>query len=93
MMAELAVAVPGVDEMIAFGELMKSVQQMNYSTIVFDTAPTGHTLRFINLPQVLNTALEKLMTIKPTIEQTMSSMLSVPPEQIFQNVFAKIEAI
>jgi arsenite-transporting ATPase len=66
---------------------------MNYSTIVFDTAPTGHTLRFMNLPQVMNQALEKFASIRPTVEQTMSSMLNVPPEQIFQNVFAKVEAL
>lgn len=43
---------------------MKSVQQMKYSCIVFDTAPTGHTLRLIRFPTTLQTAIDKMMVLK-----------------------------
>ena len=32
---------------MAFGELMKYIKEAAYSCIIFDTAPTGHTLKLL----------------------------------------------
>ena len=64
MLKELTSAVPGIDECMGFAELMKQVQTMDYDCIVFDTAPTGHTLRLLSMPTVMENAFEKINELK-----------------------------
>jgi arsenite-transporting ATPase len=49
----LDLSMPGLDEVMAFDEISVLVERRAYTCIVVDTAPTGHTLRFFELPQVL----------------------------------------
>jgi anion-transporting ArsA/GET3 family ATPase len=43
--------------------LVRMVTDLDYSVIVFDTAPTGHTLRFLNFPNVLEKACARLFSL------------------------------
>ncbi|MDH4027349.1 MAG: ArsA family ATPase, partial [Nitrospirota bacterium] len=41
---------PCIEEMAAFDKFIRFIESRAYDVIVFDTAPTGHTLRLLDLP-------------------------------------------
>ncbi|KAI8083824.1 ATPase GET3 [Thamnidium elegans] len=92
MMQDLAYAIPGVDEAMGFAEVMKQVKTMSYSVVVFDTAPTGHTLRFLSFPTVLEKALAKISGLSsrfgPMVSQ-VSGMMGMNANQ--EDMFSKLE--
>ena len=59
---------PGIDEALAFGKILEFVEtDHDYDLIVFDTAPTGHTLRFLSLPETLSGWIGKLIKMRVKI--------------------------
>ncbi|GLU00578.1 hypothetical protein SLE2022_179340 [Rubroshorea leprosula] len=74
LFSELANAIPGIDEAMSFAEMLKLVQTMDYSVIVFDTAPTGHTLRLLQFPATLEKGLAKVMSLRNRFGGIMSQM-------------------
>lgn len=59
---------------MSFSELINSLDNYDYETIVFDTAPTGHTLRLLNFPNLLDKGLEKLLTLKTKFGDLMGGI-------------------
>ncbi|KAK6142862.1 hypothetical protein DH2020_023210 [Rehmannia glutinosa] len=73
-MSDLTNSIPGIDEAMSFAEMLKLVQTMDYSVIVFDTAPTGHTLRLLQFPSTLEKGLAKMMSLKNKFGGLFSQM-------------------
>src|ERR1700730_4332649 len=61
----------------SFAAIMQNVQQMKYDTILFDTAPTGHTLRLLSFPSVLEQAFQKLSTLKERYGGIIQQMTAI----------------
>ena len=55
---------PGVDEAMAFGTVLQFLEDSDYDLVIFDTAPTGHTLRLLSLPEVLSGWIGKLISLR-----------------------------
>lgn len=61
---------PGIDEAAAIAkvvQLLKKEEYSGFSRIVFDTAPTGHTLRLLTLPEFVNTSVGKILRIRQKV--------------------------
>lgn len=43
---------------------MKSEEYARFSRIIFDTAPTGHTLRLLSVPEFVEASLTKIIRLR-----------------------------
>ena len=86
---ELASAMPGVEEVALFdriGDLI--VERFDvYDLLVFDTAPTGHTLRLLRMPELVSAwigALSKrrraLLSLNQDIDQLRLAPEAIKPD-------------
>uniref|UniRef100_A0A7N0RCW5 ArsA/GET3 Anion-transporting ATPase-like domain-containing protein n=1 Tax=Kalanchoe fedtschenkoi TaxID=63787 RepID=A0A7N0RCW5_KALFE len=67
---------PGMDEAIAVSKVLQFLESQEYGSftrIVFDTAPTGHTLRLLSLPDFLDSSIGKIIKIKQKIASATSA--------------------
>lgn len=58
--------VPGIDEATALSSAIKHIESGKYDIIVFDTAPTGHTVKLLALPDILEQGIDQLQTWQTT---------------------------
>jgi len=56
----LDLSLPGLDELMAFLEISQWVEEDRYACIVVDTAPWGHTLRLLEMPELIDRWLRAL---------------------------------
>ena len=69
---------PGLDELVALSSVLDQAEEHNnnneYNVIVVDTAPTGHTLRLLALPQFLDGFLSKLIQLRMKLAGIASTL-------------------
>lgn len=56
----LNLSIPGLDEVMAIIEITEFIRSSMYDMVLLDTAPTGHTLRFLSLPGIIHKWLNTL---------------------------------
>lgn len=62
---------PGMDEMAAFNQFMKYMRSDEYDHIVFDTAPTGHTLNLLQLPELMDSMVGTMLKMRMRLSGAM----------------------
>lgn len=55
---------PGADEAAAMRQLLEYLDDPRFDRVVVDTAPTGHTLRLLQLPEVMDSMVGKMMKLR-----------------------------
>lgn len=82
---------------MSFAEVLKQVKSLSYETIIFDTAPTGHTLRFLQFPSVLEKALKKISQLSSQFGGVLNGLLgangALPNGQNLGEMMEKLEAL
>jgi arsenite-transporting ATPase len=71
----LSLSLPGLDELMAFFEISAWVEARRYDCIVVDTAPSGHTLRLLAMPELIRRwlgMLEALLGKRRCMRQVFS---------------------
>jgi len=72
---------PGLDELLALAEVLAlvrpggadgSVAADGYERVIFDTAPTGHTLRLLAFPEFIDNLLSKLIMLKSRVQGALT---------------------
>ncbi len=70
-------APPGSDEAMAFGKILEFIEDSSYDRVIFDTAPTGHTLKLLELPDLLDSWLGKMLTLRQRLSSMMGGLRSM----------------
>ena len=50
----LALPIPGIDEVMGFKTIVDLIEEAKFGKYIVDTAPTGHALRLLTLPELLD---------------------------------------
>lgn len=93
---EIKTSFPGIDEALSLRYISYLVNDVNFSVVVFDTAPTGHTLRLLEMPSILGQSLEKMIQLKSQFNSVITgvgTMLGPDFNKQYDNIFNTIESL
>ncbi|MFC5365344.1 ArsA family ATPase [Salinirubrum litoreum] len=70
----MAGSMPGADEAAAMRQLLEYLDDPRFDRVVVDTAPTGHTLRLLELPEMLDSMMGRMMKLRQQFSGMMEGV-------------------
>lgn len=67
-------AMPGADETAAMQLLLEYLDDPRFDRVVVDTAPTGHTLRLLSLPELMDSMMGRFLSFRDQIQNALGNM-------------------
>lgn len=74
MDALLGGPMPGADEAAAMQKLLEFMDDERFDRVVVDTAPTGHTLRLLELPEIMDTMVGRIVKLRQKFQGMMEGL-------------------
>ena len=65
---------PGIDEANNLKYMASLLDNKDYDLVIFDTAPTGHTLKLLEMPVIIGKSMEKILELKLQFSPVIDSM-------------------
>ncbi|WJE14943.1 ArsA family ATPase [Halobacillus sp. ACCC02827] len=73
---DLASSTPGAEEAALFDKLISiMIEEKDFDKIIFDTAPTGHTIRLLTLPEMMTVWVDGLLERRKKVNDTYTQLL------------------
>ncbi len=76
---DMATMSPGIDEAAAFDKFLQYMTTDEYDIVLFDTAPTGHTLRLLSFPEMMDSWVGKMITVRRQIGGMAKAFKNIMP--------------
>ena len=76
---DMASMSPGIDEAAAFDKFLQYMTTDEYDIVLFDTAPTGHTLRLLSFPEMMDSWVGKMITVRRQIGGMAKAFKNIMP--------------
>lgn len=70
---------PGIDEAAAFDKFLQYMTTDEYDIVIFDTAPTGHTLRLLSFPEMMDSWVGKMIKIRRQVGSMAKAFKNIMP--------------
>jgi arsenite-transporting ATPase len=86
---------PGADEAAAMQLLLTYLEDDRFERIVVDTAPTGHTLRFLELPELMESMVGRMAALREqlgSLGAQLSGLLGEDPEEAAEDTGLREQA-
>jgi len=78
----IELAIPGIDEFMSLVKISTLIDSNTYKTICVDTAPTGHTLKLLSTPNIVNNWLIFFSGLHNRYKGIMRTFIGTDPKNI-----------
>lgn len=86
LLSNMESSFPGVDEANNLRYIATLLDNTDYDVVIFDTAPTGHTLKLLEMPYIIGKSLQKIIELKTNYSSIIDSLGGILGNELDQKL-------